>query len=69
MENLVNKLEKIKVFDNWEITVNEYEELFNEIIENQRKVCIQEKKIDTIVNFKYIKELNLFKTKQPRKNL
>ena len=46
----MNKLEKIKVFDSWEITVNEYEELFNEIIDNQRKVCIQEKKTDTIVN-------------------
>jgi hypothetical protein len=52
LENLVNKLEKIKVFDSWEITEIEYEELFNEIIENQRRVCIQEKKTDTIVFIK-----------------
>lgn len=50
LENLINKLEKIKVFDSWEITLNEYEELFNEIIENQRQTCIKEKKTETIVN-------------------
>lgn len=45
----MNKLEKIKFFDSWEITLNEYEELFNEIIEYQRNICIEEKKSETIV--------------------
>jgi len=60
LENLINKLEKIKVFDSWEITLNEYEELFNEIIENQRKTCIQEKKTETIViiSFNLIESFN-----------
>ena len=49
LQGLINKLEKIKVFDSWEITSNEYEELFNEIIEIQRRNCIEEKKKETIV--------------------
>jgi hypothetical protein len=49
LQNLTNKLELIKVFDSWEITNNEYEELFNEIIENQKKICIKDIQIETIV--------------------
>jgi hypothetical protein len=45
----------IKVFDSWEITNNEYEELFNEIIENQKKNCIKDKQNETIVKIKYFK--------------
>ncbi len=64
MENLINKLEKIKVFENWEITSNEYEELFNEIIDIQRKTCISEKKIETLVTLKF----ELFISYKNRKN-
>jgi hypothetical protein len=49
LTNLVNQLEKIKVFDKWEITLSEYEDMFNEIIDNQRKLCIQDKKTETNV--------------------
>jgi hypothetical protein len=34
----------------WEISINEYEELFDEIIESQRKFSLEDKRIETVVN-------------------
>jgi hypothetical protein len=49
MENLIQQLQKICFFSSWEISVSEYEELFDEIIDNQRKLSLEEKKTDIIV--------------------
>lgn len=49
LETLINRLETIKVFDSWEITVTEYEGLFKEIIDIQRRTCISDKKAELIV--------------------
>jgi len=43
MEELENELKKLKVFKSWE-TGTENEIIFNELIENQRAVCIEENK-------------------------
>lgn len=58
VESLTNRLEKIKVFDSWEILVNEFEDLFNDIIANQRKLCINEKKAENIVNMNSLSVLS-----------
>ncbi len=47
----MKQLEDMKFFENWEISINEYEELFDEIIESQRKYSLGEKKNETIVKF------------------
>lgn len=57
LSNLVKKLEDIRLFENWEISIEEYGEMFDEIIENQRKICLDEKKAETIVIIKF----NLFR--------
>ena len=43
MEELENELKKLKVFKTWE-TGTENEVIFDELIENQRTICIEEKK-------------------------
>jgi len=49
LQNLINKLNAKKAFDSWKISENEYEELFNEIIEDLKKIKLDAKKKDTFV--------------------
>jgi hypothetical protein len=49
LENLIEQLKIICVFSNWEISISEYEEMFDEIIDSQRKVSLEDKKTETIV--------------------
>lgn len=51
LENLLEQLKNICVFNTWEISVNEYEEMFDEIIDSQRKLSLEEKKHEIIVNY------------------
>jgi hypothetical protein len=53
LENLINKLNTKKAFDSWKISENEYEELFNEIIESLKKIKLDAKKKDTFVKINF----------------
>jgi hypothetical protein len=46
---LLRNLGEKKVFDSWNINEEEYKDVFDEIIDSQRKVCLDEKKQQTIV--------------------
>jgi hypothetical protein len=46
---LLRNLGEKKVFDSWNINEEEYKDVFDEIIDSQRKVCLYEKKQQTIV--------------------
>jgi hypothetical protein len=50
LKTLIESLERKRAFDCWNISKNDYEELFNEIIENMRKQLLEEKKTQTIVS-------------------
>jgi hypothetical protein len=43
LTDLNNKLKKLKAFDKWEVDVN-FEEMFDEIIDNQRRLSLVEKR-------------------------
>ena len=60
MKNLNEK----KVFEYWNVSEVEYSDLYDEIIENQRRTCLDEKKVQIIVRF----SLNLCR-KQLKKKL
>ena len=45
MKNLNDK----KVFDYWNISAEEYSDVFDEIIDSQRKNCLDEKRIQITV--------------------
>lgn len=49
LENLMRQLNSKKAFDSWKISENEYEELFNEIIESLKKIRLAAKKKEIIV--------------------
>ncbi len=49
LKTLVEKLEGKRAFEKWKISQKDYEELFIEIIENLRKLLLEEKKNQTIV--------------------
>jgi hypothetical protein len=51
LKNLLKNLNDKKVFDNWNITIEEYHNVFDEIIDSQRKQCLDEKKNNIIVKF------------------
>jgi len=50
LKTLVESLERKRAFESWKISQNDYEEMFNEIIDNIRKSLLEEKKTQTIVN-------------------
>lgn len=49
LKNLMKILIDKKVFDYWNVSQEEYSDVFDEIIESQRKVCLEEKKNQIIV--------------------
>jgi hypothetical protein len=49
LNDLVKKLENIKVFDDWVISVEQFSEIFDEVIDNQKKQCLDQKKVQIIV--------------------
>ena len=51
LKNLLSKLNDKRVFDYWNINEQEYSEIFDEIIESQRKICLEEKTNQIIVFF------------------
>ena len=50
LKTLVDSLERKRAFESWKISQKDYEELFNEIIENLRKHLLEEKRNQTIVS-------------------
>lgn len=58
LQSLIKKLEVICYFNDWNLSYDEYEELFDEIIDNLRKVNIQNKKNETIVKFCFTSRKN-----------
>jgi hypothetical protein len=56
LKSLMKNLNEKKVFDYWNISVEEYSDVYDEIIDSQRKVCLDEKKTQIIVkNFPLFK--------------
>jgi len=49
LNTLIDSLERKRAFESWKISKNDFEELFNEIIDNMRKNFIEEKKNQNIV--------------------
>lgn len=49
---LISKLDEIRVFSNWDNSADQYEELFDEVIEHQRAITIADKQTETIVKYK-----------------
>lgn len=49
-----------KVFDYWNISNQEFIDIFDEIIDNQKRLSLEEKKSQIIVNIFYI-ILNLYR--------
>jgi hypothetical protein len=47
----MKNLNDFKVFDYWNITKEEYSDVYDEIIENQRKLCLDEKRNQIILKF------------------
>lgn len=48
---MIKQIEVISVFSMWDNSINEYEMLFDEIIENERKTSLEEKQGEMIVMF------------------
>lgn len=46
----MNMLNDKKVFDNWNLSNQEFFEIFDEIVENQRRLSLDEKRNQIIVN-------------------
>ncbi len=46
----MNMLNDKKVFDNWNISNQEFFEIFDEIVENQRRLSLNEKRNQIIVD-------------------
>lgn len=49
MNFLINKLNDKKVFDLWNIRQEEYSDIYDEIVENQKKLCLDEKRNHIVV--------------------
>ena len=49
LNDLLNKLEDKRVFDDWIISPEQFNEIFDEIIDNQKNICLDEKKNQIIV--------------------
>jgi hypothetical protein len=49
LNNLIKNLSDKKVFDYWNVSHEEYSDIFEEIIENQKRICLEEKRNQTIV--------------------
>lgn len=49
MQSIIKKLEDKKIFDDWSISIDEYGELLDEIIDNQKKQSLEEKKTQLVV--------------------
>jgi hypothetical protein len=49
MTNLIKQIEVICVFSYWEISINDYEMLFDEIIENEKMISLEEKQNELMV--------------------
>jgi len=49
MSILNNKIVDLRIFDSWEVHVEMYEEIFDEIIENLKKVRLMEIRAENIV--------------------
>jgi protein SEY1 len=47
--NLMNKLNDKKVFDYWNISNQEFEDIFDDIIDNQKRISLEEKRNQIIV--------------------
>lgn len=43
------------MFKNWESSIHEYEMLFDEIIENERKISLDEKQTEIVVRRYFLK--------------
>ena len=50
MTNLIKQIEVICVFSYWEISINDYEMLFDEIIENEKMISLEEKQNELVVS-------------------
>ncbi len=46
----MNNLKSIQVFDNWVISEEEYGDVFDDIIQSQRRQCLENKKTQIIVS-------------------
>jgi hypothetical protein len=51
MKDLLKKSEDIKVFDDWVVSDEQFSEVFDEIIDNQKKQCLDEKKTQITVKY------------------
>jgi hypothetical protein len=51
LNDLIKKLDNIKVFEDWVISTDQFSEIFDEVIDNQKKQCLDEKKVQIIVIF------------------
>lgn len=52
LENLKIQIEEIRMFDTWEVSINDYEELFDEIIESQKETCLHDLESKTLEKLK-----------------
>ena len=48
---LVTKLEQKRAFKSWSNDPKEYSRIFDEVIENQKKKCLEEKKNELVVSY------------------